>query len=180
MSTNYYHSLQRKLAAQEETTFTTQPSLIDPVRDIIESVIESDYTSLLEKRGQTYQIRVGKAGLLIWADRVLLLQVYDNLISNAIKYGEPGGKIIFSIIERGAMDELSVWNSGHGISSGDLEHIFEHSARRSEDNTISLALTRMIIEKHRGRLWVESKPGAWANFIFTLPKRGMMGREEGK
>jgi signal transduction histidine kinase len=83
--------------------------------------------------------------------------------------------------ERGRADELSVWNSGPGLSRERLETLFDEpfihlkTPGTSSNLGIGLYLARKIVEAHGGRLWAESAAGAWVNFIFTLPKRGMNG-----
>jgi signal transduction histidine kinase len=162
------------LARLEAQTYTIQPALIDPIRDVINPV-KNRYADQLGANGQYCEIRVSKPGLLIRADRALLTTVYDNLISNAIKFGQPGGSIILSINERGTEDELSVWNNGDGIDLDRAERMLELFTYNQDASPkvgigVGLYLARRIIEAHGGRLWANSQPGAWACFTFTLPK----------
>lgn len=163
---------------------TVHPTLIDPVRDILEPVL-AGYADLLKEHRQTYQIKSNRPGLLVWADRTLLVNVYDNLIHNALEFGDQGGNIILTIMERGNVDECSIWNSGQGLNSKCLESLGEHLTYNAEDVArrnaeIGLYLTRKIIEAHGGSLWAEAQPNAWMNFTFTLPKREVAIRERGK
>lgn len=167
-----------------DSVFTLQPSLIDPVRDVIEPVLSS-YADWLAEREQTCQIKVSSPDTLIWADRWLLMSVFDNLINNAIKYGEPGGTILLHQYQRGTTYEFGVWNSGQGIPPGDLEGIFERFAHNmdtqaTESTGIGLYLARKIVEAHGGRLWADSQPGAWAAFSFTLPSQEAVLRNRGE
>lgn len=150
-----------------------RPALIDPIRDVIEPVLFS-YTGELSKAGQICQIECNQAELAIWADSGLLMSVYDNLIGNAIRHGERGGKIVLGVLGRDTETELSVWNSGHGIAPENLEIIFERFISMTDSKVgtgIGLYLARKIVEAHGGRLWADSMPDVWANFVFTLPNR---------
>ncbi len=157
------------------------PTLIDPVRDVLEPTL-SGYGNLLNERGQTYQFRNNRPGLLIWADKALLTNVYDNLIHNALLFGDQGGTIVFTIMERGNVDELSVWYSGQGLDSKCLESLGEHLTYNTDDVArrnaeIGIYLASKIVEAHGGNLWAEAQANSWVNFIFTLPKREVAIRE---
>jgi signal transduction histidine kinase len=161
------------LARLEQGMFTVQPTYVDLEREVLEPV-QLAYADLFAEARQNCIVKLGSSNTLVWADCILLRSVYDNLISNAIKNGEPGGKIILSFHERGMKHEFSVWNSGPGIERERLETIFNMFGHPMDDeggSGIGLYLVRKIVEAHGGRVWAESHPGAWANFIFTLPNR---------
>jgi light-regulated signal transduction histidine kinase (bacteriophytochrome) len=114
----------------------------------------------------------------ILADEAQLEQVFQNLISNALKFhGETTPRIRI-----GARDDDRAWaffvqDNGIGM---DLEHtarIFEifqrlHTEEEYPGTGIGLAVCKRIIDRHGGRIWVDSAPGAGATFHFTLPKEG--------
>ena len=116
------------------------------------------------------------------ADPVLLRIVFSNLIGNALKYGREGGRIWC-----GMRDEPEEWlfyikNEGRGIPADKLAVVFEKFARlegelerHSRGTGLGLLNARVIVEKHGGRIWAESEEGAWANFLFTLPKEEKKG-----
>ncbi len=163
------------LAPIESGSFKPRYRLLNPVREVIEPVLSS-YTDLLAESRRTWHINVSHADLVVWADRDALITIYDNLISNAIKYGEHGGKIIFRALERGRVDELSVWNSGPGLAEEHLESLSDLFAHSSEANIadgtgVGLYLVRRMVEAHRGSLRIESGPESGTNIVFTLPKR---------
>jgi signal transduction histidine kinase len=161
------------LARIEQGVFTVHPTFVDLEREVLQPV-QLAYADLLAETGQICIVKLNSSNTLVWADCILLRSVYDNLISNAIKNGKPGGKIILSFQERGMKHEFSVWNSGPGIPREFLETIFNmfgHPIDEEGGSGIGLYLVRKIIEAHGGRVWAESLPGAWANFIFTLPNR---------
>jgi len=102
-----------------------------------------------------------------------LQQLFQNLLSNAIKHrGEQPLRIHVSAQRRDGQWLFSVHDNGPGIPAEDRERIFgmfERGAEGSNGAGIGLALCRRIVERHGGRIWVESEPGKGANFLFLLP-----------
>ena len=118
-------------------------------------------------------------GLLpsIVADPVLFGQLLQNLVSNAIKFGakDRQPKVIITAHESEREWTFSVADNGIGIGAEDLERIFIlfqklHPAAEYPGSGIGLATCRKIVERHGGRLWVESTIGVGTTFFFTLPK----------
>lgn len=99
-------------------------------------------------------------------------KVVNNLLSNAIKYTPKGGMVTLSISKEMENIVISVKDTGKGIKSEDLIHIFD-SFYQSQDaiggTGIGLALTKGIIELHGGKIGVESKEGEGTIFTFSLP-----------
>jgi PAS domain S-box-containing protein len=117
--------------------------------------------------------------LMACADVVRLRQVLYNLLSNAIKFTPGGGRIwIESSVESGAVC-LSVCDTGMGIPPDEQEAIFEEFHQIGETTKgvkegagLGLAISRRLVERHGGRIWVESEPGQGSRFRFTLPLGG--------
>lgn len=110
------------------------------------------------------------------ADEEKILEVFLNLISNAIKFSNENGKIFVTISSTKEEVVVSVQDEGLGISPIDLPHIFERFYRSSKESMerrgtgLGLALSRSIIEAHGGRIWaVSAGPGQGSVFYFTLP-----------
>ncbi|MBX9603724.1 MAG: PAS domain S-box protein [Bryobacteraceae bacterium] len=107
-------------------------------------------------------------------DRTLLLQLLQNLIGNAIKYRGPDPPAIH-ISARAAGPEwiLSVRDNGIGIDPRYSEHIFtvfkRLHGREFPGTGIGLSIAKRIVERHGGRIWVESEPGKGSTFFFTAP-----------
>jgi len=110
-------------------------------------------------------------------DEGRLRQVMDNLLSNAIKYSPDGGQIRVS----GRADERQVYvavtDKGIGIPEDEQENIFDRFYRvrsgvsqRTKGAGLGLFLVKAVVEAHGGQVWVESKPGQGATFVFTLPR----------
>mgnify|MGYP000524706954 CR=1 FL=1 len=110
-------------------------------------------------------------------DEHRLEQVLSNLLSNAIKYSPMGGTI--RVIGR-ADDEyvyVAVSDEGVGIPEDEQELIFDRfyrgkspATKRTTGAGLGLYLCKAVVEAHGGRIWVESKPGQGATFVFTLPR----------
>ncbi len=158
----------------------TEPELkvhqrfVNPMREIF-SLLQTQYSDWLDAKQQTLTVKCSNPNLLVWADKSLLLSVCENLLSNAIKYGEQEGQIVIEITDRGAKDQISIWNSGQGVPKNQFDDIFDRffvGDISVDGNGIGLYLARQIVEAHGGNLWVESQEDSWANLIFTLPKRG--------
>jgi len=105
-----------------------------------------------------------------------LEQVFTNLIGNAIKYTPDAGKIDVTLKAKGPYLVLDVSDNGFGIPLEDQPHVFEKFYRVRNDETadiggtgLGLSIVRSVVEKHGGRVWVESKPGEGSTFIVLLP-----------
>jgi signal transduction histidine kinase len=112
----------------------------------------------------------------IVADQQLIQRVLANLVGNAITHTPPGGSITLEAQpEPTGYITLSVRDSGQGIPLEQQQRIFERFAQVERGGTrrrgtgLGLTFCRMAVEAHRGRIWVESKPGAGSVFAFTLP-----------
>jgi signal transduction histidine kinase len=112
--------------------------------------------------------------ITITADERRVRQVVANLVSNAVKFTPPGGRIDVSALLDDRQVEVAVSDTGSGISAEDLEKIFEEfeqtsEGKQAEGTGLGLPLSRKLVELHGGRLWAESEPGRGSTFRFTLP-----------
>lgn len=103
--------------------------------------------------------------------------VFQNLVENAIKYSNKGGKVFVTIAEREDFVEISVRDTGIGIAPGDQANIFGKFFRaqnaKDQDSVgsgLGLYTTKRIVEKHNGKIWFESKPGEGTTFFVRLPQ----------
>jgi PAS domain S-box-containing protein len=111
----------------------------------------------------------------IYADREKIGHVLENLISNAVKYSPLRSIIRVACIKVGGMAEIRVTDQGIGITKEDLPQLFEPYYRVEQGPVkhtsgfgIGLYLCREIIERHEGRIWVESEINKGSTFYFTL------------
>ncbi len=113
----------------------------------------------------------------IICDPNMINTVVRNLLSNAIKFTEPGGIITISITRNPKEIDVSVRDTGIGISTANLSKLFRIDSNFSTPGTnmekgtgLGLILCKEFVEKHRGKIVVESEPGKGSIFTFTLPK----------
>ncbi len=145
----------------------TRPTQRVDLGPLVEKIVES-FRYQLEAKG--IEVRIGWLPQVV-GDPVRLNQVFSNLIENAIKYmGESPRRLIeIGTADHGAA--LYVRDTGPGIASEHRETIFRLFRRLDSSvpgEGIGLTAVRKIIEKHGGRIWVESEPGAGSTFYFTL------------
>ncbi len=112
----------------------------------------------------------------VMGDRLMLSQVFSNLISNAVKYAQGAGHaevhVEGSIVETNVVYKIN--DNGMGIGANDIPKIFElfnrlDNVSHIEGSGVGLAIVKRVIEKHNGQIWVESEPGKGATFYFRLP-----------
>jgi PAS domain S-box-containing protein len=109
----------------------------------------------------------------VWADRERLLQVFENLIGNAVKFAKPGNRITVGAAPGQGEDVFWVSDTGPGISAEELPHLFDRfwQARKTGRHGAGLGLpiVKGIVEAHGGRVWVESASGRGTTVSFTIP-----------
>ncbi len=130
------------------------------------------------ERGVVIMLDHPPVALPVIGDRDDLLRVFGNLTENAIKYGRSGGKVEISVSRRSATNEgvVAIRDHGPGIAPEHLPRLTERFYRidttqsRADGGTgLGLAIVKHIVNRHRGRLEIESKPGEGACFTVTLP-----------
>jgi PAS domain S-box-containing protein len=110
------------------------------------------------------------------ADSHQLAWVITNLLSNALRYTDTGGKVQLTAREEKQGLFVTVADTGHGISQENLETVFDKfvQVKSSTETTpgsvgLGLAIAREVVEAHGGRIWVESQVGIGSTFFFTIP-----------
>ncbi len=145
---------------------------------LVEAVIGPALEALdrqIAERQMTVENRVA-SDLTVNADPTLLRVVYDDLLSNAVKYGRAGGQILLEAERHGDRIVCSVRNDGEGIPPEKQAQLFKRfsrldtpSATGKKGTGLGLYICKEIVEKHGGQIWVDSKMGEWVKFSFTLP-----------
>ena len=112
----------------------------------------------------------------VYADPDLIHQVTYNLLDNAIKFTPENGTIKLDAQRMGPEVEVSIWNSGQGISAEALPFVFERFYKEDQSrglhargSGLGLHICKVLVNLSGGRIWVESKQGEWCRFVFTLP-----------
>jgi PAS domain S-box-containing protein len=115
---------------------------------------------------------------VIQGDRIQLLQLFQNLISNAIKFaGEKNPIVKVTCTSEAGYLKFSVSDNGIGMEKNSETKIFEpfrrlHSARDMPGAGMGLAICKKVVERHNGRIWAQSTPGEGSTFYFTLWEKG--------
>jgi two-component system sensor histidine kinase BaeS len=156
-------------AAIERIVTDIKVASVRPVPVDVATLVD-DLVAARVVAGVAVEARV-EAGLpRLEADPVRLRQALDNLVTNAIVHG--GGHIVVTVASSTGGLVFSVADEGEGISAADAARIFEPGVRLDEGRAgsgLGLALTKAIVDAHRGTITVESVPGRGATFTIVLP-----------
>lgn len=148
------------------------------LQELVESVIEVLKISL--KETDNLDIRICRRLPEVKCDRIQMSEVFSNLISNAIKYNDKASKLV----EIGFLDQevtnqttitFYVRDNGIGIRQKHLDNVFRifkrlHTATQYGGGTgAGLTIAKKIVERHNGKIWIESTYGEGSTFFFTLP-----------
>ncbi|HSY47290.1 MAG TPA: ATP-binding protein [Thermoanaerobaculia bacterium] len=139
----------------------------------VSDVVHRHHIALSERRFQL-SLPVGHKRVL--GDRDRLEQVLGNLMENAVKYSPDGSEILVSVEDRGDQVVTSVADRGIGIPTDELGQVFErfHRGRHVSSTNygglgLGLYITKQIVERHGGAIWVDSREGQGTTFSFSLP-----------
>lgn len=145
--------------------------------DLADQLKETVSTTEWQWREKDIAIEMDIASANVVGDPRLLQQVWMNLITNAIRYSEPGGTVTVSTTEAKDDVQVTVKDTGIGIDEQDISKLFDRfykvdkARTRTENSTgLGLAIAKKVIELHRGTIMVESEIGVGSQFIVSLPK----------
>ncbi|WP_010238242.1 sensor histidine kinase [Clostridium arbusti] len=148
-------------------------NIVYTIEDIVQSV--SEY---VQSKGMSITFDTDTEEKIIACDTDKIERIILNLISNAIKFSEPGDEIYVDVFDKDGTVEISVKDNGIGIDKDHLDIIFERFkqvdksfARNVEGSGIGLCLVKSIVELHGGKISVESKLGKGSKFKIELPSR---------
>ncbi|MDW7730945.1 MAG: sensor histidine kinase [Methanolobus sp.] len=132
---------------------------------------------LSEDKGIEIEVDIPDTLPGVYVDKDKLIQIFVNLLNNAVKFTQKGGKITVSAQEMAQDVGISVKDNGIGMDPENLEHVFDKfyqidstSTRKVGGCGLGLAITKGIVEGMGGSIKVESEPGKGSTFTFTLPK----------
>jgi two-component system phosphate regulon sensor histidine kinase PhoR len=144
---------------------------------VVQDVAGAYQPQALNKR-IALEVDMGQGMRPIEADPTLLRQAIANLVDNAIKYTQPGGRVTLRARQYDGRQMISVEDSGVGIAPTDQARLFEKFYRARRPDTLKekgsglgLAIVKSIIEQHGGRVSVESRLGVGSTFTVEIPAR---------
>ena len=143
----------------------------------------TDGNAVLQDALMNLQVALQESGAVVthsplptvWSDPVQLTQLFQNLIGNGLKFrAEKPPTVRIEAKREENLWHFSIADNGIGIASKDFERIFIifqrlHGRQRYPGTGLGLAICKKIVERHGGRMWVESQPGQGATFHFTIP-----------
>ena len=150
----------------------------------VRDVVHRHHTAVSDRR---FHLDVPEMAAVIMGDRDRLEQVLGNLLENAVKYSPEGSEILVGVETRDGHVVTSVSDRGIGIPTDELSQVFErfHRGRQVSSTNygglgLGLYITKQIVERHGGTIWVESKEGAGTTFSFALPRAPVQSAESDK
>ncbi len=153
---------------------TISPTSFD-INDTVLKTLFSFESNIEEKRLSVEGIDIEEK-FFVEADEDLVHQVIYNLIDNAVKFANEGGKISFNYFQKGPLTFVAVRNSGDGLSQEECKKIFERfyktdRSRNRDKNGFGLGLhiVKSIVNLHGGEVYVQSEEGKYTEFVFSLP-----------
>jgi len=149
---------------------------ISDLSPLLQSVLETQSPHATAK-GQMIQLELPPTPTLALADVSITLQVFENLVSNAVKYSPPGKKIFVRLKAEAGVVRFEVEDQGPGLSKEDQKKLFGKFARLSAKPTggehstgLGLSIVKRLVEAMNGKVWCESELGMGAKFIDTIPQ----------
>ncbi len=139
----------------------------------VREVVNRHHTAVSDRR---FHLNVPDDARVVYGDRDRLEQVLGNLLENAVKYSPDGSEIFITVEEKVDQIVTAVCDRGIGIPPDELQVVFErfHRGRQVSSTNygglgLGLYITKQIIERHGGSIWVESREGQGTTFFFSLP-----------
>jgi PAS domain S-box-containing protein len=138
------------------------------------------------------EVSAADATVTAWADRDKVIQVFMNLIGNALKFTPAEGKVTVAVERDGeGWAKVSINDTGPGIPTEEAQKIFDRfyqvaaaGRQKARGTGLGLSISKSLVEMHGGKIWMESQPGHGSTFSFTLPveppaRTGVAGTENG-
>jgi CheY-like chemotaxis protein/anti-sigma regulatory factor (Ser/Thr protein kinase) len=136
-----------------------------------------EYLPIAEEKGIELNIRLPDAPVLLYADGDKITQIFGNLLSNAIRFTESGGRITIQVEEDDDFVRCAVSDTGIGIAEEHIPKLFAKFAQVGRTDGpgykgtgLGLAIVKGLVERHGGSISVDSVPGKGSTFMFTLKK----------
>ena len=150
-------------------------STID-IEKVLEKIKTNFYTRAT-KKGIRFNMELSGSPIVLLGDEDKIIQIFNNLVSNAIRYTPFGGSVVIRVKEKENVIECCVEDTGIGISRKDIPKLFSKFEQfgRVVDSEykgtgLGLAIAKGLVEKHGGKIWVESELDKGTTFYFTLKR----------
>jgi two-component system NtrC family sensor kinase len=157
-----------------EAGFDTRKEMLD-LSSYIYQVIDEMNPKLLETDTHL-KLDVPDSSQKIYASPIQIRQLLSNLLTNAIKYSDPGKTMTITLQEKENQIILQIRDEGFGIPSTDLPYVFDKFYRSGTvigteipGSGLGLAIVKSIVENHQGRIWVDSVFGQGSTFTIVFP-----------
>jgi PAS domain S-box-containing protein len=144
------------------------------MRPLLERAVEGS-RGLAATQDVRLETTVGMASTFVEGDAERLLQVVTNLLSNAIRYSPPEGRVLLSLVSENGRATVLVDDQGPGVPPEFHDRIFKRFSQAAGDGTapaggtgLGLAISREIVRAHGGEIWFGDAPGGGARFAFSL------------
>jgi len=151
-----------------------QPIKIDLYEEVFKTIELFNSNAITKKIKLINNIQ---SNVFVYADQNMLRSIMQNLVSNGIKFTKHGGSIKLSSKDKDDKIEIEIADSGIGIETKDIAKLFRIDSQFSslgtaneEGTGLGLILTRELVEKNKGQIWVKSTVKKGTSFFFTLPK----------
>ena len=135
--------------------------------------VVEQFRAVAESKNIKLSLELEQTGKVIFCDQTRVEQVLSNIIGNAIKFTPAGGEIHVMMSFKEDYVVISIRDSGHGMSKDQLEHIFDRywqvPGTSKQGNGLGLAIAKIVVETHQGKIWAESELGKGSTFYFSLP-----------
>jgi signal transduction histidine kinase len=148
------------------------------VQDVVQQVVQA-VSELYTTKEQEMLISLPPQPLQVKADRDKITLVLNNLLTNAIKFTDPRGRIMISAERQNGDVQVHVADTGIGIPAHEIERIFDrfyqvepHLTRQHGGLGLGLAIAKGMVEMHSGKIWAESVEGLGSRFSFSMPVGG--------
>jgi signal transduction histidine kinase len=143
------------------------------VQDVVEQAITTS-RPLIDERRHELVVEMPRQGLVVRGDAVRLIQAVANLLNNAARYTDPGGRIRVSTVEHDGIAEIHIVDNGHGIARAFLPRIFEMFVQERDSTAgglgLGLSLASRLVGMHGGSISAFSEgPGAGSEFVVRIP-----------
>ena len=145
------------------------------LKQLLMSLVE-ETRALARQYGISIDLKVGESLPDVYADAGRVRQIVLNLLNNAFKYAGEGGKVTIRATEKATSVVVEVRDRGPGIAKHEQQKLFEpgyqttYTGERPGGLGIGLALCKLLVELHSGKIWVKSELSKGSSFFFTLPR----------